>query len=336
MTKFNFSDYTTFVTDYSVKNGTLVDEFTLNLSPQRIKKEIDNLYNVLNILNGNELLNWSPIEEYLAGELCQNKIVDGKIYRARKNSAGKRPDLFPDFWEIAKDSDYTRFGGFTNFLAKDNTNPYHPINKYNPATKGYVDLENAKKLNINGKAADSALLNGEAVTNVLSNSTTTPASVNLVNDVNNKIDKILTPNGISTSENINARSCSLSNTNLAEMYSVKKTYPIGSLVQISTSDSYDIEENVNDVFGVIADKPGIILDDGINGQPVTMIGKTSVIIEGIINKGDKITASGSVAKKALVNEKVIGIALGTKTTNNNALVKCFVQIQLESNRLPFQ
>ena len=640
MTEFNFLDYTTFVSDYSIKNGVLVDEFALNLSPQRIKKEVDNVYNVLNILNGNRLLSWSPIEEYLVGELCQNRTADDKYYRARKNNSNKRPDLFPEFWEVAKNTDYTLYGDFTNFLAKNNVEPYHPVGRYNPATKGYVDFQNTTKLDIDGKAVDSAHLNGEIVSNTLSNSLTKPASVNLVNIVNNRVnnkldtskfndtnvldmiknvdgkgsgldadlldglsseffmrvgkttnfDTMLTPgsylitpggtgapdkvetyslivigsgnyksqiatsltnnkiyyrsyvgswtswkiladssgnvatatklmspvtialsgdvigsasfdgsrnidissqvqndshthdiryytkstsdgrflgiqkkavdstlfNGLNDSQfvrtdidtlmkasyaisgtlnvsqgqvggihfqdiasngsatnsttasitletqtsgvtelilavtnkstdifqvktlsntglkhnnytvwtqgndgassglnadlldgydssvdaapntvvirdktgNINGLSSSVSNTNLVDMYSAKTNYPVGSLVQISTSSTFDIEENAGNVFGVIADKPGFILDDGIKGLPVTMVGKTPVIINGTINKGDKITASGGVAKKAGTNDKVIGIALDNKTATANALLKCFVQVQI--------
>jgi len=728
MSKFEYSDFTKFVANYSIKNGELVDEFALNLSPQRIKKELNNIYNITNMLNGKDILSWDPIEDYLVGELCQNTKSDNKYYRARKVSSNKRPDLFPDLWEIARDTDYTTYGGFSNYLAKNNTIPYSPKNQFNPTTKGYVDFENSKKLNVDGKASDSAKLNGQIVANTLSNSTIKPASVKLVKTVNDKIglkldaseftatnimsmvqnkdgigsgldaDKLdglssefymkvgnttnfntmktpgsylVTPggtgapnnvdtfamivvgngnyktqiatsvtsntlyfrsyvgswtawsksassnsnvgsadklsnsvsiglsgdvtgsalfdgsknisinsqvkndshthdtryytkyqadnkylginskskdsilfNGLDTTQfvrsnqdtimnasytitgmlnvskgaaggihfpvnayggtgdsanitlenpnggeatelsiivtndandivhvktpantgfkhngntvwtqgndgsgsgldadlldghnssannvastvvvrngsgdinarlfrseydtsnsnigyimtqvdtntnnyirpstpaqlvnglpasnlltkiktvdgsgsgldadlldghnssvsatantvvvrdgngNINGTSSSAKYADLAEMYSTKEKYSVGTLVQISSSDNYDIEENTNNIFGVISDKPGFILDKGVDGLPVAMVGKTPVRVIGKIKKGDKITDNGCVAKKALENDKFIGIALENKTTENETLIKCFVQVQL--------
>jgi hypothetical protein len=638
MTKFDQLDFTKFVADYSIKNGELVDEYSLNLSPQRLKKELNNTFNMVNILNGNRLLDWNPVETYLVGELCQNRTADDKYYRARKVSENKRPDLFPDLWEVAKNTDYTLYGDFTNFLAKDNTEPYSPAGQYNPATKGYVDFQDTKKLDLTAKAADSAKLNGEVVANVLSNSTSKPASVKLVQTVDNKVntkldsadfnatnvmamvqnvdgagsgldadyldglssefymkvgttsnfDTMLTPgsylispggvgapdsvetyglivsgsgnyksqiatsvtnnklyyrsyvgswsawkefasstgnvatadklsspvtiglsgdahgsvsfdgshnvsisvevvddshkhdgryytksasdgrflgindkakdstlfdglnknkfvrtdvdtmmnasynitgsltvapgesNGIhfpndsfggrydtasitlqehsggeatemtltmtndaddivhiKTQSNkglkhngytvwtqgndgsgsgldadkldghnsdvnatantvvvrdggggINGTSSSAKYADLAEIYTSKDNYSVGTLVQISTSDDYDIEENVNNIFGVISDKPGFILDKNIDGLPVAMVGKTPVRVIGKLNKGDKICAKGSVAIKANANDKIIGIALETKKDKKESLIRCFVQVQL--------
>jgi hypothetical protein len=115
---------------------------------------------------------------------------------------------------------------------------------------------------------------------------------------------------------------------LAELYTTKESYDVGTLVQISTSDLYDIEKNVNDAFGVISDKPGFVLDDGIEGLPVAMVGKTPVKVVGAIKKGDKITSYGSVAIKAKEDDKIIGIALENKYTEEVELIRCFVQVQL--------
>jgi len=638
MTKFNQIDFTKFVADYSVINGELVDEFALNLSPQRLKKEVNNIFNIVNILNGNRILNWNPVEYYVVGELVQNDSADDKYYRARKVSENKRPDLFPDFWEEASNKDYTEYGDFTNFLAKDNTEPYSPAGQYNPATKGYIDFALTKKLDLEATAQDSYKLNGEVVTNVLGDSLTKPASQKLVQQVDNKCntkldadefnatnvmamvqnvdgagsglnadyldgqsseyfmkvgtttnfdtmktpgsylispggtgapdsvgtyalvvtgtntyfsqiatsvtenklyyrsyvtswsawkefasstgsvataDKLTSPvtialdgdasgsvsfdgsqnvtinttvindshthderyytegesdarflplhakadnsdkldnlnssqflrsdiggvvsgnvtinanllvsgnttfktgstniesgslkvsdnnveigvcdnptddtangggftlygasnksftydkdenawessinisadyflgiaenaellNGYDSSKNadantvvvrdsngnINGTSSSAKYADLAELYPSKEKYIAGTLVQISTSDDYDIEENVDNVFGVISDKPGFILDDGIDGLPVAMVGKTPVRIIGKINKGDKITQNGSVAIKAQPSDIKIGIALENKYTEEESLIKCFVQVQL--------
>jgi len=187
MSEFDQINFTKFITDYAIKNGVLMDEFTVNAAPERLKKELNNLFNVINILNGKRLIGWNPVENYIVGELVQNSTSDDKYYRSTRESNNKRPDLFSDYWELALNTDYTEIGDFNNFLAKDNTTPYSPSTPYNPATKGYVDYKDTLKLDIDGKAVDSALLNGEAVSAVLSNSVTKPAAVKLVQSVNNRV-----------------------------------------------------------------------------------------------------------------------------------------------------
>jgi len=108
--------------------------------------------NLYSICHGNNLLSWNPVENYLTGELCQNTGIDNRYYRSRKNNIGKRPDLFPETWELAKNTDYTLYGNFGNYLSKDNTQPYTPKSGYNPATKEYVDAQYFKEIDlINGK-----------------------------------------------------------------------------------------------------------------------------------------------------------------------------------------
>jgi len=636
--KFDQVDFTKFVADYSIKNGELVDEFSLNLSPQRLKKEVNNVHNIINILNNKRLISWSPVENYIVGELVQNQDGDDKYYRAKKLSINKRPDLFLDEWELAVNTDYTEVGDFSNYLAKDNEEGYSPSEQYHPATKGYVDFKDAQKLDVDGKAQDSSQLNGEVVTNVLGTSLTKPASQKLVDTVNNRIDTkldatefnstnimamvqnedgefsgldadyldglsseffmqvgiitnmntmltpgsyLISPGGVGApdgtgtyaivvsgqgnfvnqiatsvtenklyyrsyvgswtswrefasatgsvaqadklsspvtielsgdttgtvsfdgssnvnitttvindshthddryyteteqdarflplhakadnsdlldnltssqflrsdingsvtgdvaingnftvngdffvegnntsistttlqvddknieigvtdipteitadgggitllgatnktitwlssnnkwnfsvgivaptfsgtaanadtldfhnsdvnatpntvvvrdgSGNINGTASTANYADLAEMYSSKETYSVGTLLQISTSDDYDVEENTNNIFGVVSNKPGFLLDSSTKGVPVAMVGKTPVRIIGLINKGDKITANGNVGIKANSGDQIIGISLENKYTEDETLIKCFVKVQL--------
>ena len=136
MAYFNMTDYTDFFTDYSLKNGELVNETNINLPTLRLKKELDNVFNILNLLNKNTILPWRDVESYIVGELCQNIGIDNKYYRARKNSTNKRPDLFPEFWSEVNKNEFTNAG---EYLTLDNNKEYTPINDYNPATKKYVD-----------------------------------------------------------------------------------------------------------------------------------------------------------------------------------------------------
>jgi len=188
MATFEEIDYTDFLTNYGLKDGERATAIRLNLPLLRLKKETNVTYNSLALINGMPGIPWRNVEPYIVGDIVQNTLADNKFYRARKNNTGIRPDLSPDDWEVAEISDYTNTLNPANILYKNNQDAYTPTGDYNPATKKYVDVNLSYYLLKNEKAVDSAKLNGEVVTNTLSDSMTKPASVKLVNVLNTKTD----------------------------------------------------------------------------------------------------------------------------------------------------
>ena len=181
--------FTKFITEYAIKNGEIATEYNQNLSPLRLKKELNYLYNVIQLLNGNDMdvLPWSDIEYYIVDDIVQNIAFDGHIYRARRTSTNVRPDTsIGTDWEKVEAKDYTTIGDFSNFLAKDNMVAFTPTDEYNPSTKKYVDTGISSCYQRGEIVADSEKLNGEVVENTLSTKMYTPASVNLVKLVDDK------------------------------------------------------------------------------------------------------------------------------------------------------
>jgi len=138
MTNTTYVDYTKFIADYSIKNGDMINELKLNQSSLRLKKELNNVINVLNILNGNDILFWNTQEPYLVNDLVQ---VNNTYYRAVMNNINEKPNNSSDAWTEAFNTDYTNIGDFKNFLSKNNNVEYIPTHVYNPSTKGYTDSQ---------------------------------------------------------------------------------------------------------------------------------------------------------------------------------------------------
>ena len=117
---------------------------------------------------------------------------------------------------------------------------------------------------------------------------------------------------------------------LAENYKTDEKYPIGTLIKFGGEQ--DITAADDKCNGVISDKPGFLLDSGLeNSLPVALAGKTPVRIIGKINKFDPITLSetrgiGRVAKEG---EKIIAKALESSDDENEKLIMCVTKFNLD-------
>ena len=116
---------------------------------------------------------------------------------------------------------------------------------------------------------------------------------------------------------------------LAEYYLTDKEYPKGTLVQFGGEKEMTIAST--DVNAVITSEPGFILNSEINGQAIALIGRVPVRVKGKINKFDYIKLSdenGIGIRAENKDEKIIGRALESKSSENEGLVLCSVKIQL--------
>ena len=67
--KYLHLDYSSFDTDYSIKDQQLMTEESLNKSPRKLKKEQNDTYNLLQIMNGFLAIAWVDVEFYDQGEI---------------------------------------------------------------------------------------------------------------------------------------------------------------------------------------------------------------------------------------------------------------------------
>jgi len=116
--EFKTVDYTNFIVDYTVSNGELADEQKLNQSSLRLKKELNNVYNIQQIINSKKALSWRGVETYLPGEIVYN-ISNDKHYRSLKTNYNEQPDLNNSYWEVITIDDLS--AKINNFVGLNDT-----------------------------------------------------------------------------------------------------------------------------------------------------------------------------------------------------------------------
>jgi hypothetical protein len=120
---------------------------------------------------------------------------------------------------------------------------------------------------------------------------------------------------------------------LAENYQSDEKYPIGTLIRFGGKKDITIAQYGLNCNGVISDKPGYLLDEGLEESlPVALVGKTPVRVIGKIQKFDRIVlspVSGVAKAQTTSDEKVVGIALESSDIEEEKLVKCVVKISLD-------
>lgn len=153
----------------------------------------------------------------------------------------------------------------------------------------------------------------------------------------NKLDKQLSlldesgnsqfPGSI-TASTFNGVATSAYYSDLAEKYLSDKNYPIGTLICFGGKKEITIAKDK--VHAVISEKPGFILNNKSEGQPIVLSGKTKIRIIGKVKKFDKIILSNiegiGKVKKWYNLKKPIAIALEDNSSENEKLVMCITKL----------
>ena len=119
---------------------------------------------------------------------------------------------------------------------------------------------------------------------------------------------------------------------LAEQYLSDEKYPIGTLIKFGGEKDITIADN--NCNGVISEKPGLLLDYGLEDSlPVALVGKTKVRVLGKVKKFDKIVLDpehpGLGKVQVTSDEKVIGIALENSDVTEEKLIMSVVKVNLD-------
>ena len=119
---------------------------------------------------------------------------------------------------------------------------------------------------------------------------------------------------------------------LAEQYLSDKKYPIGTLIKFGGEKDITIADN--NCNGVISEKPGLLLDYGLEDSlPIALVGKTKVRVLGKVNKFDRIVLDtehpGLGKVQVTSDEKVIAIALESSDVVEEKLVMSVVKVNLD-------
>lgn len=114
---------------------------------------------------------------------------------------------------------------------------------------------------------------------------------------------------------------------VAEMYTTDRVYPAGTVMAINAGLDHEMEAWSDDqiVTGVVSTDPAYIMNFGINGQPIALVGRVPVRVNGPVQKGDIIYASSGGLASATSNGPMVGIALESNAIPQVKLVECYLK-----------
>jgi hypothetical protein len=111
---------------------------------------------------------------------------------------------------------------------------------------------------------------------------------------------------------------------LAELFLADYDYPIGTVLMIGgEAEVTAATKDSRAVVGTVSEKPGFIMNDGLQGEnvtPVSYIGRVPCRVEGEIKKGDLLIVSNNA-----------GIACSTTITNTEVLLGKLIGKALEDS-----
>ena len=134
-----------FYSNYAIKDGQALNENNLNLFNKRLKKEVDDIHNLLNIFAGLKPIEYSPIVEYEDGEIVSYK---DKNYIAQVKVQGEAPTESQKWLEL---TDFViqaqGLNRLDDYLSKYNQKEYNPEElaegensvAYHPTTVKFVE-----------------------------------------------------------------------------------------------------------------------------------------------------------------------------------------------------
>lgn len=114
---------------------------------------------------------------------------------------------------------------------------------------------------------------------------------------------------------------------LAEKYVTDQEYPVGTVVAIGGVEEVTAATHGDRAIGVISANPAYLMNDSIKGQAVALKGRVPVLVQGIVNKGDKLApAENAVGRASAVNKNTteyFAIAIGNHPAGPG-IVECLI------------
>jgi len=115
---------------------------------------------------------------------------------------------------------------------------------------------------------------------------------------------------------------------LAEMYTVDKVYPFGTVMKITTAESWEVEDcQLGDVpIGVLSTAPAYLMNADCEGQAVGLKGRVPVRVVGPVNKGQAVYVWEDGVACAIPTQFMVGVALETNAEEGEKLVECVLKV----------
>ena len=122
---------------------------------------------------------------------------------------------------------------------------------------------------------------------------------------------------------------------MAEIYKADDEYEAGTVVKLGGEFEITQTTSPEDVgiFGVISTDPAYLMNSDAEGLPVALTGRCPVKVVGPVEKGDRITSSGTAGHGMAYNEEnydprvVIGRSLTDKESNDEGIIEVIIGIK---------
>ena len=145
------------------------------------------------------------------------------------------------------------------------------------------------------------------------------------NAVNNTV-ALRDATGTITANTFDGIATSANYADLAEIYKPEETLEVGIIVSVGGSEEIKAHSLGEPVLGVVSGKPGFLMNKDAEGQAVAFVGRVPVMIDGPVNKGDRIYAKDKGIGTTEKNREQIGIALESNSDESTKLVEVALRL----------
>lgn len=153
--EFKTTNYYEFIKQFNIFNADLLNEDNLNQGPNQLKRELNNVWSILRILQDKPAFEWQPNIVYQPGEIVyftrQSNPDLGQIkqsYYMATDLVGnnaKVPDTSPTYWKRIHKIDIIPDFDTDNYIKKTNNTSWIPSQDYDPINlKFYNENINAR------------------------------------------------------------------------------------------------------------------------------------------------------------------------------------------------
>jgi hypothetical protein len=115
---------------------------------------------------------------------------------------------------------------------------------------------------------------------------------------------------------------------LAEKYTTPEDLPVGTAVAVCSCSDHEVEPaNASQMcIGVVSAEPAVMMNSEAEGQYIGLKGRVPVRIKGPVKKGEPVYAWHDGVCTTVATTGLVGIALETKDTDEEALVECVLKV----------
>lgn len=115
---------------------------------------------------------------------------------------------------------------------------------------------------------------------------------------------------------------------LAEKYTTKEEYSVGTVVSICEHDDHEAEAcSEGDIaLGVVSEKPAYLMNSESEGQAIAFVGRVPVRVMGPVKKGQQLYASNNGTVATYINGAIVAIALESNNDDGEKLVECVLKV----------